>query len=1044
MKAIYSVPLKLWLPLLVAGTFILLLSIMTWMNYQDRIAEFVKVSQNSVSQDMASLQREMEEELRVGAYVRAGKDLAARGTNIRYQVLVALNERGRILHATRFALKNQQAEQALAAFEPLRFVQMQRNNRPDIRLDADRQNISIYFPLTLTHTSEMRSRRSGGLFAIYDLSSGRAEIWAQVLRASLSTGLLLLVMMVFLIWFLQRFVTHPISHLVRVAGLLAKGGGVHSDIHGSGELVGLGEAFNEMSEQLEEQNEILRESEARYRALAEETPAWICRFLPGGELTYVNETYCQYTEMGFGEMVGSCFVAWLTEAEREVVMGKLSALTIESPNCTHEHQVLMPDGDMRWQHWSTRALFDAEGRAVLFQSIGEDISERKQAEQLSMRLSRILEHSLNEIYIFDSETFHFIDVNLGARNNLGYSMEELKKLTPVDLKPDVSAEEFAELISPLRSGVGQQLVFTSAHRRKDGTEYPIEVHLQLMNDDSSAFLAIIMDITERERSDKALRRAQKMDAIGQLSGGIAHDFNNILGIILGNLELLEAEMGANDKARKRLNNVKKSAKRATALTKQLLGFSRHQAARVEISHVNHLIEDMESLIARAVTPCVEVEHVFAEALWHTEIDRGDFSDALLNLILNARDSMPDGGRLTLETCNCELDATYCAANPGATPGEYVQLTVSDSGEGILPELLERIFEPFFSTKPEGKGTGMGLAMVYGFVKRSGGYINVYSELGIGTTLRLYLPRNKGEEQPSEAIIEPTESLPRGHECILVVDDEEDLLELARESLQALGYRVVTASNGLQALGRLSLEPAITLLFSDVVMPGGINGFELAEKAIVSRPDLKVLLTSGYTSKAVARNGQARFSANMLSKPYTQAKLAQQVRALLDGVGVADTGPDTRPPSIAWTPELSVGVAAMDEDHQVLMDLLNRSQLAAARGDESICQVLLEQLQDFSKRHLQREEAVMAACAYPGLDNHRQVHQLLFKQIEKMHGQCRKDGLSSIDLVNFLNSWWVDHIQGMDRAYGAYCEGKDERIVRALEQISPANGRGKSS
>ncbi|MCP4041814.1 MAG: response regulator, partial [Gammaproteobacteria bacterium] len=356
---------------------------------------------------------------------------------------------------------------------------------------------------------------------------------------------------------------------------------------------------------------------------------------------------------------------------------------------------------------------------------------------------------------------------------------------------------------------------------------------------------------------------------------------NILGIILGNLELLKDNITGDDKALKRVETISKSAQRAADLTKQLLGFSRRQPNEVTVTDTRRAILDMDNLIARSVTPEVEVEHDFAKDLWLTEIDSGDFQDALLNLIINARDAIPGGGRLTLETANKTLDAAYCVQNPGAIPGKYVQLAVSDSGKGIPYDQLGRIFEPFFTTKEQGKGTGLGLAMVYGFVKRSGGHIKVYSEQGIGTTFRLYLPRAKGEEQLVAATDEQPESLPHGRETILAVDDEEDLLELAQSSLEALGYRVLVATSGRQTLERLAEEPAIDLLFSDVVMPGRMNGYELAEQVTAIRPALKVLLTSGYTEKAVTHNGQARFTANLLSKPYTQPELAQRVRTMLD-------------------------------------------------------------------------------------------------------------------------------------------------------------------
>ena len=399
---------------------------------------------------------------------------------------------------------------------------------------------------------------------------------------------------------------------------------------------------------------------------------------------------------------------------------------------------------------------------------------------------------------------------------------------------------------------------------------------------------ISKEMTGRKRAEDAQRRSQKMDAIGQLTGGIAHDFNNILAIILGNLELLEQQITADDKDLRRMAAMKEAGQRAVDLTKQLLSFSRREVTQPTVTDINQMIGEMESLITRSLTPEVEVEHQFADKLWLTEIDPGDFKDALLNLSINARDAMAGHGHLTIETRNVTLDADYCAQITDAMPGQYVQLSVSDNGEGIPVEQQEHIFEPFFTTKDLGKGTGLGLAMVYGFVKRSGGYIKVYSEPGIGTTFRLYLPRAHGEEQQLKQNDEQADALPHGQETILAVDDEAALLELTRQSLEDLGYRVLTASDGRQALERLDEEPDIDLLFSDVVMPGGINGYQLAECATASRPWLKVLLTSGYTEKVMVHEGYARFNDKLLSKPYSRVDLAKRVRAILDASKMSDT------------------------------------------------------------------------------------------------------------------------------------------------------------
>ena len=395
-------------------------------------------------------------------------------------------------------------------------------------------------------------------------------------------------------------------------------------------------------------------------------------------------------------------------------------------------------------------------------------------------------------------------------------------------------------------------------------------------------LGVGHNITERRRSEQVLLNSQKMEAIGQLTGGIAHDFNNILAIILGNLSMLKLQLLADDKASMRIGTIQKSAQRAADLTRQLLSFSRNKADQRVVTDINQVLNDMDSLIVHSITPAIEVKHEFASDMWLTEIDPGDFQDVVVNLIINARDAMSGSGQLILQTSNCTLDEKICVVRPELKAGDYVQLAVIDDGEGISSTQQAHIFEPFYTTKEQGKGTGLGLAMVFGFIKRAGGCITVESEVGVGTIIRLYLPKCCGEVQIKEVaetgIIDEQH---RGRETILVVDDEEALLELAREILEELNYRVLTAGNGNLALQVLAKEPEIALLLSDVLMPGGINGYELAESALESYPDLKVLLASGYTSKSEIHKSQARFSANMLTKPYNLSALAQRVRQLLD-------------------------------------------------------------------------------------------------------------------------------------------------------------------
>jgi len=386
---------------------------------------------------------------------------------------------------------------------------------------------------------------------------------------------------------------------------------------------------------------------------------------------------------------------------------------------------------------------------------------------------------------------------------------------------------------------------------------------------------------ERMEVEASLRRSQKMDAIGQLSGGIAHDFNNQLGIIIGYLDFLKDYVGDDEKPAKWVEISTSAALRCTDLTRQLLSFSRTHTNEKLVVDINVKLKEMQTMFARSVTPAIDVQYSLSENLWLTKIDPGDFQDAILNLVINARDAMPGGGQLLIETSNKTLDADSVLQGVGEKSGDYVQLIISDNGCGMDKATQERVFEPFYTTKPKGKGTGLGMSMVYGFVKRFGGFIKIYSEVDVGTTMRLYLPRctETNEDVVNEQEIESR--LSRGEETILVVDDEIDLLHLAENYLLDLGYRVVIAENAAQALDILKENKKIDMLFSDVVMPGGMNGYELAEKAVEHIPGLKVLLTSGFTSKTIAHNGLAKFSANLLNKPYRKTDLAQRIRQVLD-------------------------------------------------------------------------------------------------------------------------------------------------------------------
>ncbi|HEX3710423.1 MAG TPA: CHASE3 domain-containing protein [Pseudolabrys sp.] len=392
---------------------------------------------------------------------------------------------------------------------------------------------------------------------------------------------------------------------------------------------------------------------------------------------------------------------------------------------------------------------------------------------------------------------------------------------------------------------------------------------------------LLEQVSRREQVESQLRQAQKMEAVGQLTGGIAHDFNNMLGVIGGSLELMQRRIKKGDFAIERfLEAALKAMQRAATLTHHLLAFSRQQPLAPEIIDANRMIADMSDLLRSTLGEHIRIEVVSAAGLWHSHADSHQLESALLNIAINARDAMPDGGKLTIETANAYLDDAYCRQQVDVTPGQYVLIAVTDTGGGMKPEIVARAFDPFFTTKATGKGTGLGLSQVYGFVKQSKGHIKIYSEVGAGTTAKLYLPRiADGVPQVERRRPQPA-LVGQSSEVILVVEDDHLMRHLTAASLMELGYTVLDSDGAADALAVLSSRPDITLLFTDVVMPD-VNGKKLAEEAQRTRPDLKVLFTTGYTPNAVVHGGVLDAGVNFLSKPFTIEQLAAKVRAVLD-------------------------------------------------------------------------------------------------------------------------------------------------------------------
>lgn len=511
-----------------------------------------------------------------------------------------------------------------------------------------------------------------------------------------------------------------------------------------------------------------------------------------------------------------------------------------------------------------------------------------ETEQAEERLRTAFDSMTNGVIFIDNKGC-VEDFNPAAEKMFGYSADEVIGRNVSILMPDEHAlhhdgylRAYQETGKAKMIGIGRELMA----KRKSGEAFPIYLGTAEMDiRGSKHFVGTVTDLSAQKSLEDQLRRSQKMEAVGQLTGGIAHDFNNLLGIIIGNLDLARRKLEEDSKLYRQVDKAITAANRGATLTRRLLSFSRKNSEDLEATDVNEVVTDLRELISRSITSNIEMRLNLADGLWPANINKGDFEDAMINLSINARDAMPDGGTLTIETRNMYVDTTPNPAFQKLEPGPYVEVAVTDTGTGMPPEVADRIFEPFFSTKDTGKGTGLGLSMVYGFVQRCSGAISVYSEVDEGTAFRIYLPRAAGEAENDVAEEDANQEmeLVGGSESILIVDDEPDLAEIAEAVLSELGYSTEIAYSGAQALERFNDGKKFDMLLSDVIMPGGINGFQLAAQVVGARPEVKVLMVSGFTGGFKHGAELAAKEHPLLRKPYNGRELAIEVRKVLDAM-----------------------------------------------------------------------------------------------------------------------------------------------------------------
>lgn len=567
--------------------------------------------------------------------------------------------------------------------------------------------------------------------------------------------------------------------------------------------------------------------------------------------------------IGEVELVGSPSPAWL-------------GVPLKTPTATI--------GVLVVQHYQNPNAYDLRDLEFL-ESVGGHIAlaiERRRAEEELRKnesmLRLLFEYNPLPTWSYEIDTLKFLSVNQAAKDLYGYTTEEFARMTVLEIRPEEQRGKASAYIQELAADAEEHEFWL--HRAKDGRTFEVEViSHELRYAGKRVRLAVAQDISERRQLEGQLRQAQKMEAVGRLAGGVAHDFNNLLMVIKGHTELLLRALDPAEQITRKVEQIDKAADRASTLTRQLLAFSRMQVLQPQIINLNTIVEEMGKLLPRLIGEDIELIIRTDEDLGTVRADASQMEQVIMNLVVNARDAMPNGGKLVLETANAQLDHSYIASHPLMKEGPYIQLVVTDSGTGMDAETQAHIFEPFFTTKEKGKGTGLGLATVYGIIKQSGGFIWVYSELDKGTSFKIYLPRLDQKEEHTGAPQKPAE-LPMGTETILLTEDEEDVREIAREFLESGGYQVIEAKDGAEAIQLAAKNRGkIHLLVTDMVMPG-MTGQELAVQLQAQHPGLCAVYMSGYSEHAATEMANADPSVRLLTKPFSRAAILRAVSEIL--------------------------------------------------------------------------------------------------------------------------------------------------------------------
>jgi PAS domain S-box-containing protein len=640
-----------------------------------------------------------------------------------------------------------------------------------------------------------------------------------------------------------------------------------------------------------EAEKLLGESEERYRSLFGKASDGILIMSPDGKILEVNESFARMHGFSTGELLRMNIKdldtpeasKLIPERMRRVLAGETLAIEVE-----HHHK----DGHDFPLEVSANLI--SIGGDPFIQCFYRDITERKRAEDALRASQKMIEEIINAIPVrvfWKDRNLVFLGCNSVFARDAGFT----------DPKEVIGKDDFqmgwreqAELYRAddrqvIESGCSKPLIEEpqTTSEGKTITLLTSKIPLRNSRGEIGGVIGTYYDITDRKRAEEEkvklegqLQQAMKMEAVGRLAGGVAHDFNNLLTVISGYSDLLLQKFGKESPLRGHVEEIKRAGERAASLTQQLLAFSRKQIIEPRVVRLDLLVADMQAMLTRLIGEHISIQVGTGKSLGSVKVDPVQFQQVLMNLAVNARDAMPGGGKIVIETSNVDLDETYCALHPYVIPGRFVMLAISDTGHGMSEEIKGHIFEPFFTTKERGSGTGLGLATAYGAVHQAGGSIEVYSEVGIGTTIKTYFPRVEGEAAIPVIDDRPAD-LPGGTETVLVVEDESIVLTLCVRILERLGYKVLQARNGTEAIAEAKgYGGRIDLLLTDVVMPG-MNGADLAAQLVLHHAEMKVLFTSGYTDDAIVRHGVLDEGVSFIGKPYTPSTLARKVREVID-------------------------------------------------------------------------------------------------------------------------------------------------------------------